>query len=351
MPGQSLLKASLDALYFSGASRGLSGLFRGCGAILMLHHVRPQPARTPSFAPNAVLDVTPEFLDNALTLAVRRGFDLVGMDEAADRLKSGAGDRPFIAVTLDDGYRDNLVHALPVFRRHRCPFTIYVAPAITDGVCELWWDALEQVIAHRQRIEGSINGETFALDTASDDQRNAAWQKLYWPVRRLQQHEQRTWIRQFSVSHGFDLDAWCRSQAMNWDEVRQIAADPLCTIGAHTINHFAVSKLDRSEALREMQNSAERIATEIGQRPRHFAFPYGDEGSAAARDFELAGEVGFETAVTTRKGMLFREHENHLTALPRLSLSGEFQKLRYVDTLLTGTPFALFNLFRKLNVA
>jgi peptidoglycan/xylan/chitin deacetylase (PgdA/CDA1 family) len=317
----------------------------------MLHHVRPQPAPTSSFAPNAVLDVTPKFLDDALALTSRRGFEFVSMDEAANRLQHGAGDRPFIAVTLDDGYRDNLVHALPVFRRHRCPFTIYVAPAITDGVSELWWDALEQVIAHSQRIEGSINGETFALDTATDDQRNVAWQKLYWPVRLMPQHEQRTWIREFSASHDFDLDGWCRSQAMSWGEIRQIAADPLCTIGAHTINHFAVSRLNADEAVREMKESAERIANELGDRPRHFAYPYGDEGSAAARDFQLAKEAGFETAVTTRKGMLFREHGDHMTALPRLSLSGDFQKLRYVDTLLTGAPFALFNRFRKLNVA
>ena len=317
----------------------------------MLHHVRPELPRAARFAPNAVLDITPDFLDSALTLATRRGFDLVSLDEAVARLRAKRRPHPFIAVTLDDGYRDNLVHALPVFRRHGCPFTIYIAPAITDGVSELWWDGLEQVIARNARIEGDIAGESFSLDTTTDALRAAAWRQLYWPVRKLPQHEQRRWIRDFCNRHRFALDAWCKAEAMGWDEVRQIAADPLCTIGAHTINHFAVSQLDGHEAALEMRDSAGRIASELGRRPVHLAYPYGDEGSAAARDFGLAAEAGFATAVTTRKGMLFQAHQDHLTALPRLSLSGEFQKLRYLDTLLTGAPFALFNKFRKLNVA
>jgi hypothetical protein len=209
----------------------------------------------------------------------------------------------------------------------------------------------EQVMLRAGRVTGRINGEAFDLDTGSDAGRHAAWQRLYWPVRKLPQHEQRAWTRAFCAAHGFDLEGWCRSEAMTWDELRDIAADPLCTIGAHTINHFAVKELPAAEALAEMRASADRIATELGARPRHFAYPYGDEGSAAARDFNLAREAGFATAVTTRKGMLFPVHAGHLTALPRLSLSGEFQKLRYLDSLLTGTPFALLNRFRKLNVA
>ena len=64
-----------------------------------------------------------------------------------------------------------------------------------------------------------------------------------------------------------------------------------------------------------------------------------------------AANAGYEAAVTTRKGLIFSGHRDHLTALPRLSLAGEFQKLRYVDVLLSGSAFALWNGFRQLNVA
>ena len=65
----------------------------------------------------------------------------------------------------------------------------------------------------------------------------------------------------------------------------------------------------------------------------------------------LAREAGFETAVTTRKGMLFPEHRRHLTALPRVSLSGDYQSPAYTSVFLSGAPFALWNRFQRVNAA
>jgi len=308
----------------------------------------PCGGRAGGFAPNAGLEVTPEFLDQVIAMLRKRGFDLVNLDEAAARIRTGG--RPFAAFTLDDGYRDNLVHARPVFDRHNCPYTIYVAPAIADGKCELWWRGLEYAIASNARIRVEIDGTTIDLDCQGLAEKSAAWRRLYWPVRRLEQHEQRRWIRTFAAQHGIDIDRICREAAMTWDELRQIASDPLCGIGAHTVHHYNIKALADDEALGEMIHSADRIEQELGRRPAHFAFPYGDETSAGPRDFALAARAGFRTAVTTRKGMLFPAHAEHLTALPRLSLSGDYQHLRYVRTLITGVPFALFNRFRAVNV-
>jgi hypothetical protein len=57
--------------------------------------------------------------------------------------------------------------------------------------------------------------------------------------------------------------------------------------------------------------------------------------------------LGLETAVTTQKGLLYPEHAQELTALPRLSLNGDFQDIRYVKALLSGMPFALMNTLKR----
>ena len=65
----------------------------------------------------------------------------------------------------------------------------------------------------------------------------------------------------------------------------------------------------------------------------------------------MACKAGFEAAVTTRKGVLFAEHAQQMMALPRVSLNGAFQTMRYVDLFVSGAPFALWNRFRRVNAA
>jgi peptidoglycan/xylan/chitin deacetylase (PgdA/CDA1 family) len=348
----SVLRSSLDLLFYSGASHTLRNVFGGIGAIFMLHHIRPGGGLKRGFDPNKGLEITPEFLDAVIEHAAYRGYELVNLDEAVRRIRGErAPESPFAVFTIDDGYRDNLVHAWPIFRKRNCPFTIFVAPAITDGRCEIWWRGLEAVIAGEKRVVAEVQGKFFDLATVSDADKQTAFETLYWPVRTMPEHRQREWIREFCESRGVDLEVYCRAEAMGWDDVRLIAADPLCTIGAHTINHYALAKLSPSEAAHEAIESRERIAKELGKQPRFFAYPYGDETSAGARDFSLVAKAGFEAAVTTRKGVIFPEHKHHLTALPRLSLNGGFQKIRYVDVLMSGTAFALWNGFKRVNAA
>jgi peptidoglycan/xylan/chitin deacetylase (PgdA/CDA1 family) len=84
-------------------------------------------------------------------------------------------------------------------------------------------------------------------------------------------------------------------------------------------------------------------------RPQHLAYPVGDPTSAGPREFRIAAELGFKTAVTTRPGVLFTAHAKHLTALPRISLNGNFQQLRYVNVLMSGAATAMWNGLRRVD--
>jgi len=349
---EAVFRNALNLVHYSGAGRVAAPALKGIGAFMMLHHILPNGGLQTGFAPNSGLEITPQFLDDVIRFVKQKGYRIVSIEESW-KIMTGAisCDEPFVVFTIDDGYRDNLVHALPVFQKNDCPFTIFIAPKITDGTCELWWQGLERVIAANDQVSGTIAAQQFNLSTTNDEECNAAFTRLYWPLRNLPEHEQRMWIRKFCESYHVDLDKMCADQAMTWDQVKQIASDPLCTIGAHTIHHYAMSKLGTDEALKEAVESREQIARQLGRAPEFFAYPYGDEGSAGPRDFELMHKAGFKMALTTRKGLIYNEHKNHLTALPRLSLNGGYQQLHYIDALLSGVPFALFNKFRKLNVA
>jgi peptidoglycan/xylan/chitin deacetylase (PgdA/CDA1 family) len=158
-------------------------------------------------------------------------------------------------------------------------------------------------------------------------------------------------VRDLCRRYGVDPDLPCREFCMTWPEIAQMAKSPLATIGAHTVNHVMLAKWSAGEVREEMKRSREVIEASLGVRCEHFAFPVGDKGSAGPREFQLARDLGFKTAVTTRPGVLYPEHREHLTALPRVSLNGHFQATRFVDVFLSGAPFALWNGFKRVDAA
>ena len=158
-------------------------------------------------------------------------------------------------------------------------------------------------------------------------------------------------VRDLSASYHVDIASFCDELCMNWSELGELADDPLVTIGAHTVNHVMLAKVPEKAARSEMVMSRSVIEASLGMRPDHLSYPVGDPTSAGPREFRIAAELGFKTAVTTRPGVLFPEHAQHLMALPRVSLNGEYQQLRYVRVLLSGAATAVWNGFRRVDAA
>ena len=337
-----VLKAGLAALHYSGAARAFAPFVRGNGAIFMLHHVRPQGRR--AFDPNGMLTITPEFLDTVVREVKDAGFDLVSLNEAHARMTghSRAG-RPFACFTFDDGYRDNRDYALSILRRHGAPLTIYATTDFADGRGLLWWLVLERVVRDSDELRVRHGDAERRFACASAFEKKRTFQKLYWWLRDLPEREARAIVVELAGLAGIDPYAPCRELVMTWDELREIAADPLVTVGAHSVSHLALAQLDGEDARSEIARSVARIERELGRPCRHFCYPYGNAASAGPREFEIASGLGLATAVTTRKGFVTQPMHAGLTALPRVSLNGDFQTLPCLKALLSGVPFALWN--------
>jgi peptidoglycan/xylan/chitin deacetylase (PgdA/CDA1 family) len=345
-----VLKTSLDALHYSGAAALARPFLAGQGVVFCLHHVTPGGGFQTGFAPNSRLEITPDFLGEIITLVKARGYECVSISEAMERLKSSVKSAPFAVFTLDDGYRDNMLHAYPVFQKFNCPFTIYVTPRIAEGTCELWWRGLEAIIAQHNDLDLTLAGGTIKLKSATEPEKWQAWTTLSPLLQNLPQHEQRRWIRLAGEKYDVDVDSICRKAAMTWDEIRTINRDPLTTIGAHTLNHYNLKRLDVEEAEHEIVESGRRIGEELGEKIRHFAYPYGNVDAAGPREFAICAKAGYESSVTTRLGTIVAGHAAHLQALPRVMVSGRFQNPHHIDTLISGLPPLLFNRGRRIHV-
>ena len=335
----------LSALHYSGADSMLAPFTRGIGAIFVLHHVSAEkPGR---FEPNRIRKVAPQFLELVIRQVRQWGFEIVSLDEAHFRLIEGDYGKPFVCFTFDDGYRDNLEHAYPIFKQHRLPFAVYIPTDYADGRGDLWWLALEKVISQVDTLTLKMDGTLRRLRCSTPAEKDTTFHTVYWWLRSIDEVDARGTVRELCDGIDFDADSLSTDLMMSWAEIRQLAADPLVTIGGHTRRHYALARLTLAEAHAEIEKSVRRIEQETGKPCKHFSYPYGDAASAGPREFELVKELGLRTGVTTRNGLIHPRHALELTALPRISLNGDYQKPRYVKVLLSGAPFALLNMMPK----
>ena len=193
------------------------------------------------------------------------------------RLVAREFPRRFVCITFDDGYRDNHEFAYPILKKYEAPFAIYVATSFADRVGELWWLALEAVIAQNELIGIRIDGSDRWFEARNVPEKRAVYDHIYAWLRQLPTEDAlRRVVRELTTRHRVDIGAFCGELCMDWQELATLAADPLVTIGAHTVNHPILTKVDDKTVRAELENSRAVIEAALGVRPRHLAYPVGD---------------------------------------------------------------------------
>ncbi|KNY17499.1 polysaccharide deacetylase [Shinella sp. SUS2] len=348
MPIRSVMRQGLRRAVITGglefahlAERvGLMASARGMGAIFTLHHVRPKTPQT--FDPNAHLEITPDFLDAAIEHLAEEGYQFVALADMPARLAIARGGERFAAFTLDDGYRNNAVHAQPVFTRHKVPFTVFVSPGFACKTHGIWWETLTELLRVAPHLEFDFGSGAIALPLATLFQKQTAYVRLAHFIQA--EMDEATAIERLDAAaraHGIDPLMITERLVMREPELKSLVVNPLASIGAHTVSHRALARLGDAEARQEMEQSAERIAAIIGHRPDTLAYPYGGRASVSPREHRLARDLGFRVAVTTDPGTISARSFDAPTTLPRISLNGHYQKAKYVGALASGIPFRL----------
>ena len=322
-----------NLLRAAGVMRGA----RGLGAICTLHHVRPREET--AFAPNAHLEITPEFLDLVLDRLKSDGYRFVALHEIPALLSQTGSSQPFAAFTLDDGYRNNLVYALPIFEKYDAPFTVFVAKGLAERTHTIWWETLAALLRKEERLGFDFGSGHEMLDITTTEAKGRAFARI---ANHLHRHDERAAVAaidQMARKHEIDPDEIVDDLVMTPAEFNLLEASPLASLGAHTVSHRAISRLSDEEVRAEMEVSRDYVAAITGHRPRSFAYPYGTREAVTQRQAQIAREVGFDLAVTTQAGVVTKRSLNNMTYLPRLSINGLYQKVRYVSGLASGIPF------------
>src|SRR5438132_7362256 len=102
-----------------------------------------------------------------------RNFNVLSLNDICQRIGEGREIRPWpVAITFDDGYRDNYLYANPILKKYRLPATIFVPTGYIETGLVLWNDRIAQAIKQTQRKEIALTlnhaGCIFRLQSADD---------------------------------------------------------------------------------------------------------------------------------------------------------------------------------------
>ena len=290
--------------------------------MLALHRVTAEGSR---LADNRALELTPDALRALLTWVRRRGLEVIPMDELAGRLAQPRGGK-VLAFTLDDGYRDNLTVALPIFREFGFPFTVNLTTGFMNRTTSLWWYVLEDILTARTALALTWQGVRHEWQWGTDVE--GVFARMAALIRAQDRPCRDELVNALGSAAGVDPLTATRALMLDWDEARTLAADPLVTIGAHTVGHHTLAHLSDAALRDELLEAKTEIESRLARPVTHCAYPFGGRHAVNAREFAAARACGFTTAVTTRSGNLFPAHAGHLHALPRFNMTPDAEIVR-----------------------
>lgn len=332
---RAVARLGLELGYFTGVARILSRHTGGLGIILRFERVRPRVAG--AFQPLRAHEIAPDFLERTLRALKRWKFDIVSITEVVERLREPGGHRRrFVCLTFDGGYRDFLTHAYPVLARHEVPFTLYIPASFPDGLGELWWLGLEQVIAGNERLGLVMDGVERRFDCRTTRDKREVYEVLHDWLRSLPQTERSVAIRDLCGRYRVDLKALSQESVMTWPELSELSADPLATIGSATLNYPVLSRTLNDVAERELKMGRAVVEAAIGRKAPHCAYPYGDNRAFGRRHMLIASQLDFASAVTAEPGVITATEQTGIMEMPRISWDGRRRSLRAMRVILSG---------------
>jgi peptidoglycan/xylan/chitin deacetylase (PgdA/CDA1 family) len=258
-------------------------------AVVLAYHRIAEPTTDPF-----TLSVTPEQFGQHLEVLCGLG----GVLPIAELAECLADDRPpdrCFAVTFDDGYADNLHTAKPILERYGAPATVLLATGLLDGT-PFWWDELAHLIlddTSAGRVSLEVNGATRSWSLHNGERRRT-FDEL-WELLRMLDHDQRRKTLAALYSQ-LGPQPLIPERSLRENEIEELVRGGLIGVGAHTITHPLLTRLDDPGAREEIIGSKRWLEARVGSRVTAFSYPYGAYG---ARDIELVRQAGFEIAFST----------------------------------------------------
>ncbi|MBK7642014.1 MAG: polysaccharide deacetylase family protein [Planctomycetes bacterium] len=303
MPIRHALKRALRGLYaralFHTGAHALVDRIMPRRLLVLAGHCVAEAGNAP-LGPNMRIGAAE--LERILAWFARR-YEVLELRRALERLAE-PGKRSLVALTMDDGYRDNLTQLLPLLQRLKLSATIYLESAPLDERRLNW---THKYFWLQERI-GLERLTALYLERAADSRTKELLRpglSAYHHKRILKYEapapERTRIIDELFRLEGGDERALCDQLYLTWQDVRELDRAGV-EIGAHTVHHEILARLEPAAAAREVGDSKDALERTLGRPVTSFAYPFGRRWDYHAAAKQSARDSGFTSATTTHAG-------------------------------------------------
>jgi peptidoglycan/xylan/chitin deacetylase (PgdA/CDA1 family) len=305
------------------------------GLVLMYHRISeklPDPWR---------LNVIPEHFAEHLQVLKKIGVPMQLQQVATLIEKKGRPPKQWFAITIDDGYDDNLKKANPILEYYDFPSTIFLTASTIDEKKEFWWDELERILLQPgilpKHLLLNILGKEYKWDLGewaeyeqADFHKNLNWyvssnnspstrhqlytslHKLINPLPKGHRQEILSYLNNWS---GGLTNSQPIFMPLNSDEIIQLSKSKLIDIGSHTMNHTNLSRVSFEIQKNEIEGSKKKIESLIGKRIFSLSYPHGAYGTET---INIVKNAGYICSCTNTEGIISKSTNRFL--LPRIHI-------------------------------
>jgi peptidoglycan/xylan/chitin deacetylase (PgdA/CDA1 family) len=230
---------------------------------------------------------------------LRRVATVVALDAALEDLVAGRSLPPrAVALTFDDGYRDNLDIALPMLQEFGLPATFFLVPGVLDGEITPWWETLGHAFTTTRKDSLDWDGTAWSLAGA---EHRRSYDRVATRLKQLQQTERLAAVDEIIDRLGPPGDAGVPPMFLDWDGARELAQRG-AAIGAHSRDHAILANESADAQRRNLAEARQSLETGLQRTVDLLAYPNGTPADFGDVTIDAARSAGFRCGVTTIPG-------------------------------------------------
>ena len=214
--------------------------------------------------------------------SIKNSSQVISMNDVVEMYKNGINSKEnLVAITFDDGFKNNIEIAVPILDDFNFKATFYITSGLIGTNKLFWVDQIENSINHykKENLKIDLNGEIFDFQTKTKYKKIQALNSIKKYCKQAKNSEKNRvvdYVNNLCEGKTFNTNKVSNYEVMNWQDVKKINQEKNFIIGGHSLRHDLFSKIETESQLKnDIETSIELIQNKIGYKITHYSYPEG----------------------------------------------------------------------------